>query len=234
MFRFKQFTIQQQSVSMKVNTDGVLLGAWATVDNAKKIIDVGTGTGVIALMMAQRNADTAIDAVEIDERSAQQAQENVDNSPWAARINVVCQSFQGFAEQCTTQYDLVVSNPPYFVEALLSPSAARTLSRHAATLTHGELIAGVKKILAPHGRFCVVLPVAEGMQFIELVATQQLFCTCKTIVYSTRNKPPRRLLLQFALVPAPLAEDELCIHETDSDQYTRAYQELTGEFYLKF
>ncbi len=234
MFQFKQFTIRQTGVSMKVNTDGVLLGAWAPVDGAETIVDVGAGTGVIALMLAQRNASAVIDAVEIDVASARQAQTNVTDSPWSTRVNVRQQSFQDFTAQCAATYDLVVSNPPYFVDALLSPSQARTLARHAGNLSHNELISCSKKILAPHGRLCVVLPFSEGLKFIALADAQQLFCTRKTTVYSSMAKPPKRLLLQFSLQPVTLIEDELAIHESGNIEYTEPYKNLTKEFYLNF
>jgi tRNA1Val (adenine37-N6)-methyltransferase len=232
-FHFKQFSIAQQSAAMKVNTDGVLLGAWAEVANARHILDVGAGTGVIALMLAQRNATAIIDAVEIDERSAQQARENVQNSRWSHRITVYGQSFQAFARQCAARYDLVVSNPPYFSNALLPPSEMRMLARHTGELPHEELLCGAKNILQPAGALCVVLPLSEGTAFMARAAAHQLFCTRQTTVYSRADKPPKRLLLHFSATPAVLKKEEMIIHCADGG-FTPEYRALTEAFYLKF
>jgi tRNA1Val (adenine37-N6)-methyltransferase len=218
---------------MRVNTDGVLLGAWADVANARRVLDVGTGTGVIALMLAQRNAAAHIDAVEIDECSAQQAKENIQNSPWPRRITVYGQSFQSFAGQRTACYDLVVSNPPYFTNALLPPSETRKRTRHAGELPHEELLSGAKKILQPQGALCVTLPFSEGMTLMERAAAHQLFCTRQTAVFSRKGKPPIRLLLHFSDTPVSIKKDTLVIH-CDDGSYTPEYKALTGAFYLKF
>jgi tRNA1Val (adenine37-N6)-methyltransferase len=231
VFRFKQFSVAQQSAAMKVNTDGVLLGAWADVVDARRILDVGAGTGVIALMLAQRNVTANIDAVEIDERSAQQARENAQNSSWRRRITVYGQSFQSFAAQNAARYDLVVSNPPYFTNALLPPSETRKRTRHTEELPHEELLSGAKKILQPHGALCVVLPFTEGLAFIEQSAAHQLFCTRQTTVYGKTGKAPKRLLLHFSAMPAPIEKDTLVIHCGDGS-YTPEYKALTGAFYL--
>ncbi|MDR2802285.1 MAG: tRNA1(Val) (adenine(37)-N6)-methyltransferase [Prevotellaceae bacterium] len=231
LFHFKQFSVAQQSAAMKVNTDGVLLGAWADAANARRILDVGTGVGVIALMLAQRNAAARIDAVEIDERSAQLARENVQNSPWSDRITVYGQSFQSFAAQGGARYDLVVSNPPYFVNALLPPSEARTLARHAGELPHEELLSGAKKILQSGGALCVVLPLSEGTAFIERAAAHRLFCLRQTTVYSKAGKPPKRLLLHFSDASASAAKDTLVIHQ-DGGGYTPKYKTIIMPFLM--
>jgi tRNA1Val (adenine37-N6)-methyltransferase len=196
-FRFKQFTIQQSAAAMKVNTDGVLLGAWADVQGATRILDVGTGTGVIALMLAQRTATAVIDAVEIDRDSATQAAKNIADSPWAARVNVFTMPFQTYTANAFASYDLIVSNPPYFVDALLPDTEERLLSRHAASLSYEDLIAGVNALLRDTGRFCLILPYAEANVFIAKAAMAQLYCTHKTNVCSAPEKPVKRLLLVF-------------------------------------
>jgi tRNA1Val (adenine37-N6)-methyltransferase len=232
-FHFKQFSVAQHSAAMKVNTDGVLLGAWVDAENAHRILDAGTGGGIIALMLAQRNATAKIDAVEIDEHSAQQARENVQNSRWRHRITVYGQSFQTFAAQGSARYDLIVSNPPYFSNALLPPSEMRTRTRHAGELPHEELLRGAKNLLQPDGALGVVLPLSEGMAFTARAAAHQLFCTRQTTVYSRSGKPPKRLLLHFSTTPAPLKNDEIIIHRADGS-FTPEYKALTGAFYLKF
>jgi tRNA1Val (adenine37-N6)-methyltransferase len=231
-FRFKQFTVQQSVAAMKVNTDGVLLGAWTPVERAVSALDVGAGTGVIALMLAQRNARLLIDAVEIDEASAQQAAANVRQSPWDARIRVVHASFQQFAQVTESCYHLIVSNPPYFVDALPPADEKRRVSRHAATLPYADLLDGAAALLEPEGRLSVILPCVEGVFFAAQAAAKGLYCTRKTTVYAAVGKPAKRVLLLFAREPVPLQEDSLVIHLPHGVGYTPEYMALTGDFYL--
>ena len=231
-FRFKQFTVQQSGAAMKVNTDGVLLGAWTPVEQPGRALDVGAGTGVIALMLAQRNPRLLIDAVEIDEASARQAAANVQQSPWSARIQVVHTSFQQFAQAAACRYRLIVSNPPYFVNALPPADAKRLITRHAATLPYAGLLDGAATLLAPGGRLSVILPCVEGELFVAQAAGRGFYCTQKTTVYAAAGKPPKRLLLLFAREPAPLRESSLIIHLPHGADYTPEYKALTGAFYL--
>ena len=158
-FKFKQFAVEQDDVAMKVGTDGVLLGAWANTDNAKRILDIGTGTGVIALQMAQRNPVAQIHAVEIDETAAHRARANFDLSPWAERMNVEQTAVQEFSP--AEKFDLIVSNPPYFVDSLLPPDAKRSTARHTHDLSFEELDSAVCQLLADDGLFALILPVTE-------------------------------------------------------------------------
>jgi len=233
-FRFKQFTVQQADAAMKVNTDGVLLGAWTDIQNASYILDVGTGTGVIALMLAQRSSQALIDAVEIDESSVRQAVENVNNSPWSTRIKVINAAFQEYASTADKQYDLIVSNPPYFVDALLPGDMQRMQARHATALPYDELLAGVVKLLSDTGRFCVVLPYVEGNVFIAKAAGAGLYCSYKTNISPAVGKPVKRLLLTFERTNRSLQEQTLCIHLPHSTEYTPEYCALTKDFYLNF
>ncbi len=233
-FRFKQFTIQQHNTAMKVNTDGVLLGAWADIRNARRIVDVGTGTGVVALMLAQRNANAVIDAVEIDAASAGQALENVMQSGWSQRINIIHDDFLHFASQHAGQYDAIVSNPPYFVDSLLPPEATRTIARHAEQLPHGALIESSLWALSSAGKLHLILPYVEGTVFIAEAAAKGLYCVRKTTVHSAGNKSPKRLLLSFARKVEVLHENTLYIHQVGSTDYTPEYKALTGDFYLNF
>ncbi len=237
-FRFKQFTVRQENAAMKVNTDGVLLGAWMDVQDLThdtvRILDIGTGTGVIALMLAQRVPQAAIDAVEIDEASAQQAAENVRHSPWPERVNVVNTDFQAYAAESGKQYDVIVSNPPYFVDALLPGDRQRMQARHATALPYDELLNGVVKLLAAGGCFGVILPYVEGSVFIAKAAAAGLYCTRKTNVGAAVGRPVKRLLLTFERTKRVLHEQHFCIHPADSAEYTAEYQELTKEFYLNF
>ena len=233
-FRFKQFTIRQADTAMKVNTDGVLLGAWADTQHASRVLDVGTGTGVIALMMAQRNSSALIDAIDVDAMSVKQANENIGRSAWTDRINVVCESFQLFAPKHRSSYDLVISNPPYFVGALQSLDVLRTITRHAEQLPHGSLIENSLQVLKSNGRLCVVLPYTEGTMFIAAAKEKGLYCVRKTNVLTMESKLIKRLLLTFTREVGILHENSLCIHLPCGTTYTEEYKQLTRDFYLKF
>lgn len=234
---------------MKVGTDGVLLGAWAPVAPATgRILDIGTGTGLIALMMAQRTApprgadDGAVAPTErggaritgVDVEDLSDARENAQASPWSTRIDFVRTPVQEFAPGC--RYDLIVSNPPFFVDSLLCPDRARTQARHAVSLPFEELRDAVARLLAPGGRFAVVLPVEEGARF-EACCRGVLEGVRRTRVRTTPRKPPRRVLMEFALAgeaPRGWIEDELLIGTGAHEEYTPEYRALTGDFYLKF
>lgn len=230
-FRFKQFTVRQDQCAMKVGTDGVLLGAWTKPLNAQKILDIGTGTGLIALMIAQKS-EALIDAIDIDEPSTRQATENFALSPWASRLKAVHISIQEFAEITPERYDLIVSNPPYFIGAHPAPSEARNVARHMnESLTIEELTDCVKKLLKPAGRFCVIFPFMEGMKFLEYAETHGLYANHLTKVKTKSDKTEKRLMMEFELVRKGMIEDELTIQESD-DSYTSQYVELTKDYYI--
>ena len=234
-FRFKQFSINQDATAMKVNTDGVLLGAWAAIHKAERMLDVGTGTGIIALMLAQRNAKVRIDAVEMDELAVKQALANIQKSPWHHRMRVFHDDFLRFSKHHAGAYDAVIANPPYFVNALLPPETSRTLARHAGELPPARFIDSVVEVLTPSGELHVVLPKAEGTAFIAEAACRGLYCVRKTNVRPVADKAVKRLLLTFSrIADETLHEDTLCIHESDSADYTAEYKALTRDFYLKF
>ncbi len=230
-FQFKQFTITQDQCAMKVGTDGVLLGAWADVAGTKTILDIGTGTGLIALMMAQRSAAT-IDAIDIDEDAVTQAENNVAQSPWANRIIVYHASIQQFIPE--QLYDLIVSNPPFFENSLKSNDASRNLARHNDSLGFIELIFSANNYLKENGKFCIVLPTEEAQQFIQMARTQRLYCNKICYVHPTPEKPAKRYLMQFEKKKGKLEEEQLVIEANGRHQYSEAYQQLTGAFYLNF
>jgi len=233
-FQFKQFAIHQEKCSMKVGTDGILLGAWAPVEKTTTALDIGTGTGLIALMLAQRNPLIKVHAVEIDPASCQQASGNFSASPWADRLELFAASIQDFADQSDQRYDLIVSNPPFFSGGTFSSTADRQLVRHTIKLPHGDLLAAVQKVLAPEGMFCVILPLIEGLRFIELAGQYNLHCVHTTRVRPKPQKPVERLLIQLRRQPQPLVEDELVIQQGDPQEWTAEYRALTGAFYLHF
>jgi len=232
-FYFKQFTIEQDRCAMKVGTDGVLLGAWADVSNAQSVLDIGTGSGVIAIMLAQRAQQASIDAVEVDEDAYNQALENVEACPWNERLSVVHASIQDYANEGTHQYDLIVSNPPFFSGGTFSASQDRNSVRHTVKLPHGDLLQAARKLLSKTGRFCVVLPLIEGLRFAELAQTYHLFCTRMTEVRPKADKPVERLLMEFQQDERPVQKDSLVIQHEERNDWTEAYIELTGAFYLK-
>ena len=192
---------------MKVGTDAVLLGSWANVDEAQRILDIGTGSGVIALMAAQRTRATMIDAVEIEKHDAEQAKENVLNSPWPARVFVHSMSIQEFSTP--DLYDVIISNPPYFNNSQLPPDQRRHQTRHTVSLNYNTLIVTVCRLLKPDGRFNVILPFAEGLQFIDLAARSQLFCSRKYSFRTRLAKPIERWLLEFSYHKLKCEEGEV-------------------------
>lgn len=242
-FRFKQFTVFQEDVSMRVNTDGVLLGAWCRMPQktGAKILDIGTGTGVIALMAAQRMSahvsDYEVGAVEPDCPSCIQSAKNFRTSPWKKNLKVFMTDFQQFVPCCQDKYDLIVSNPPYFVDSLKNPSVSRRLARHTDNLPYEDIIAGARKILAPEGVLSVILPNEESKRFISIAEengfTKSRFCR---VFAKEGDELPKRMMLEFSPGDNKKAEaifEDLCIMDLNLE-FTSAYKALTGDFYLKF
>lgn len=218
---------------MKVGTDGVLLGAWADVSGASSILDIGTGTGIIAIMLAQRAAQAQIHAVEIDGEACSQAGENMENSPFANRLKAINKSIQDFAKLSRKEYDLIVSNPPFFTGGTLSNNQDKLSVRHTVKLSHGDLLQAVRKLLSKKGKFCTILPNLEGLRFREIAHTYNLHCTKQTAVHPVEGKPVERLLLQFELQPNELTEDDLTIQKTKkANDWTEQFIEIGKEFYL--
>ena len=229
-FRFKQFAVEQEDVAMKVGTDGVLLGAWANSDNVKRILDIGTGTGVIALQMAQRNPIAHIHAVEIDDTAAKRARANFDLSPWAERLTVEQTAVQEFAP--AEKFELIVSNPPYFVDSLLPPDAKRSTARHTHDLTFEELDSAVCRLLDDNGRFALILPVTE---FEKYLALTQLHLVRRCDVCPVEGGAIKRIMGEFAKQPTTEIEIEnIAIERGRRGDYTDDYRALTKDFYLKF
>ena len=231
MFRFKQFTIHQSLCAMKVGTDGVLLGAWTALgDEPRRVLDLGTGTGVIALMMAQRTAEAQIVGVDID--AVDQARQNGEESPWKDRLTFVQCAVQEF--ETDPKFDLIVSNPPFFVDSLQCPDQERTQARHTVTLSFEELIAAADRLLSDRGRLAVVLPIVEGEQFLRS-AMRHFHLTRRTEVKTTPKRAPKRVLMEFARQAVGEVENDFLIIGTgEHETYTEEYKRLTRDFYLKF
>jgi tRNA1Val (adenine37-N6)-methyltransferase len=232
-FAFKQFTVYHDQCSMKVGTDGVLLGAWVNLTNASCILDVGTGTGLVALMCAQRSA-AFIDAVETDEIACLQAKDNFQKSPWHARLRIIHDRFQHFAKYVPNKYDLVVSNPPFFRNSLKPGMQSRLIARHDDLLGYEDLIKGSSGILKDNGRLAVIIPFNDIEQFSMLAHVYGLFPERLTIVKPDSEKKPIRYLAGFSKNDTRYTSDELIIRETPGGNYTNAFQMLTKDFYLNF
>jgi len=217
---------------MKVGIDGVLLGVWSSVEGKGQILDIGTGTGLIALMLAQRS-NSLIDAIDIDANAVIQASENVKLSPWADRIKVQEISLQRFAATATQRYDLIVSNPPYFVNSLKAPSEERTTARHTDSLTHEELVLNALLLLKPKGRICIILPVKEALSCKAFALNNGLFCTREVQVIPKPNAAVKRILMEFSLHPDRNEVSDLIIEGNERHHYSEEFTLLAKEFYLR-
>ena len=228
-FRFKRFKINHDRCAMKVGTDGVLLGAWGCVDG-KRILDIGTGSGLIALMAAQRNPDAEVLGIDIDEGAVSQAQENFVESPFGERVGCILQDILTFRpKEC---YDAILCNPPFYTEDTLPPDMARSLARNSASLPFEYLIGSVCKILSEKGVFSVILPVQAMQTFTGLCLDKGLYLVRRCLVRTTPKKTPRRALLTFAMDNSQATEEtELCLMNPDGSR-SLAYSELTKDFYL--
>ncbi len=237
VFNFKQFNVHQDKCAMKVGTDGVLLGAWTDVSGANSSLDIGAGTGVIALMLAQRltGVDSFSHAVEIDEDAYKQCVENFTASPFAEKTYCFSDSIQNFAKTVENRYDLIVSNPPFFSGGTFSNTENKTAVRHTVKLPHGDLLHATKSLLNPNGKFCVILPFIEGLRFIEVATTYGFYLTKRTDVLPKAEKSVERLMLQFENAPKPLVKDEIILQlSTTERNYTEQYKALTKDFYTIF
>ena len=232
-FTFKQFTIRNDATAMKVGTDGVLLGAWASLDgNPQTVLDIGAGTGLIALMLAQRSQAESIDALEIDAGAFQQCVENFEDSPWPDRLFCYHCGLEEFAAEIDEPYDLILSNPPFYREEVSSGNPARDAARQEASLPFGALLKGVSQLLHPPGRFCLILPGREEGAFVALARGFNLYPNRITRVRGTAQSPVKRSLMEFSFRQAAPVEDLLTL-EVRRNEYTEAYKALTREFYLK-
>ena len=228
-FNLRQFHIEQDKCAMKVGTDGVLLGSWAK--GGKRILDIGTGTGLIALMMAQRFPDANIDAIEIDENAVIQATENVLHSPFSKQIVVKHCSLQTYSE-IKEKYDFIICNPPYFVDSLKSNDNNRTVARHTDTLPFNELIKCAYQLLTPNGHFSLVLPV-ESYRILEPEAILNGFSVIKKVlVKTTPSKQPKRILVELGKVPDKYFSTTEYLQDSAGNK-SEWYKEITKEFYLK-
>ncbi len=230
-FRFRRFVVFQDRCAMKVGTDGVLLGAWAA--GGRKILDIGAGTGLLSLMMAQRFTGAHIDAVEIDGESCLQARENVERSPFSDAISVHHASIQEYAAMYQGEcYDAIVSNPPYFENALKNPDMQRQVARHSDALPFADLFRAVSRLLSPDGVFSAIIPVESKGRLDEEASMSGLFAVSETGVKTTPRKAPRRYLVSYARRPAAVFQKEEVVLEISPGVRSEWYARLTADFYL--
>lgn len=233
-FAFKQFVIKQDKCAMKVGTDAVLLGAWVMPNDSKLILDIGTGTGLIALMLAQKT-EALIDAIDIDENAVLQAKHNVLESKFSSQISVTHTSLQNYSQLNPKKYNLIVTNPPYFEQSLKPTDEQRSHARHADVLPFEELLDGVLNLLDEKGKFCLILPVMEAEKFRVLAEKRGFYLSKLLRVKSRIDKDvDKRHLMQFEIKPTEFSEETIAIELTERHEYTDEYKELTKDYYINF
>ena len=228
-FRFKQFTVLNDKTAMKVGTDGVLLGAWCDVREAKSVLDVGTGCGLIALMIAQRNADCDIDCIDIDEGAIEEARINADNSPWSDRIHPFMSDFKQFI--CDKKYDLIVSNPPFFNNGVLAPDKSRQNARHTVELSFEQLIHKAITFLSDKGKLCLISPTDLEEEITKSCAEVGAYVHQKVVIYTKPGKEPKRCLWEISKHNSDKRCSELFVQNSDG-QYSEQYIGLCKDFYM--
>ena len=230
-FQFKQFTVYHDRCAMKVGTDSVLIGAWTNTEHASSILDIGTGTGIIALMLAQRTPSARIKGIDIDVDAVRQARENVSETPWTDRITIEEADACRLPETESRRYDIIVSNPPYFTETVKCPDRQRHTARHTDTLTFSALLRTVSLLLQEKGRFSVVLPAAAEDSLVTEAAMHHLYPCRRTAVQTKAGVPPKRVLLEFRREIMRCHHDTLTIEESPG-VYSAQYRALVKDFYL--
>jgi len=233
-FEFKKFKIKQDKCAMRVSTDAVLLGAWVIPNGSTSILDIGTGTGVIALMLAQKS-NAKITAIEIDKESTEQAKLNVAESIFSEKVNVLHQSFQDLVKTYDQKFNLIVTNPPYFIDSEKSNIDTRTTARHTDSLSFEDLLHGVKKLLDEKGKFCLILPKNEATIFREMAQSKGLYLSkLLRIITRFEKDSEKRHLMQFEFKESEFSESTLVIEKDSHRNYTQEYKDLTKDYYLKF
>jgi Predicted O-methyltransferase len=231
-FTFKKFFVAHDRCAMKVGTDGILLGAWAPIARVNRILDIGTGSGLLALMLAQRTDELVhIDAVELDESAAEQARANVAESPWPMKIAVHTADIQSWVASVDRRYDLIVSNPPYYEQGVECATPQREQARYTTTLDHQTLLTCAANAITEEGFFCVVLPENVGQAFTQLALSMGWYLRLRTDIAEYETRLPHRVLLAFSPQNDECFSDRLVIRGPEQ-QYSEAYTALTRAFYL--
>jgi len=231
-FQFKQFIIQQEKSAMKVNTDGVLLGAWTNVTGAKTVLDIGAGTGLISLMIAQRT-EAIITGIEIEKNAADEAAQNVKNSKWCDRVSIQHISFQDFVATAKNKFDLIISNPPFFSNGVKNTNPHLSMARHNHLLPFEDIINGSKMLLSKNGMLSLILPAGSANEFIEKALFRNLFLSRLTEVKPFPDSKPNRCLMEFRKVQGALQKTEMLVFDETRKDYSKEFKTLARDFYLK-
>lgn len=232
-FKFKQFTIHQEKAAFKITTDSVLLGAWADLERCRSLLDIGTGTGILALMAAQRT-DAHIVALEPDQRSYMQAGLNFSASRWHHKITLLNNPVQEYFPGNEIVFDTVLTNPPFYTNSLSNPDTGKARTRHSLTLSHPELLGAATRLMAAAGTLQLVLPVNEAELFTLMAAGTGLYCRRRLLVKPAPSLPPARVLMTFGRSGGSIEESTLIIEKGGRHHYSDEYVSLTKDFYLKF
>ena len=234
-FSFKQFTIHQDRCAMKVGTDGVLLGVLAPTIDSGRILDIGTGTGLVGIMLSQRCPQAMVTGVELDANAAKQAEENATSTGW--KIKIINKSIQDFSFQCEEKFDLIVSNPPYFINSLKAPEKNRNTARHTDELSFEELIESAEKLLSEEGKFSVIIPYSEEENFIGIANKRNLIAESSVRIIPKVGKEPKRSVITFCRcknkINCNINVTELVIEKEERHCYSDEFKKLTADFYLK-
>lgn len=232
-FKFKEFSIQQDKTAMKVGTDGVLLGAWTRLKSEYfSVLDIGAGTGLIALMLAQKSNAEVIDAIELNDEAYEQTVENFEQSDWGDRLFCYHASLQEFVDEIDDEYDLIISNPPFYTSTYKEISEERAMARHTESLTYEDLLAGTSKLLSEIGSCAFIIPFSEEENFLKIASENKLFPNRITRVKGTESSVIKRSLLQLSFQENEIETNELVI-EIERHKYTQDYIDLVQDYYLK-
>lgn len=230
-FRFRKFAVEHDVCGMKVGTDGILLGAWCNTQNVHRVLDVGCGCGLIALMVAQRCDQAMIEAVDIDETAVKVCGRNFNKSEWHNRLNVQKLNFEDHSNTLTSKYDLIVSNPPFYSEGTKCPNEERNKARHTTSLPFEKLIRNAANLLTATGTFCVIIPTSEYERFATIAKQNGLYEKHTTMVKTTARKTPKRVLMELTLTECAKETDVMVIYD-ENNKKTAEFSRLTQEFYL--
>jgi tRNA1Val (adenine37-N6)-methyltransferase len=232
IFRFKQFAVSHANSSMKVGTDAVIIGSWVDIKNSQTILDIGTGSGIIALMMAQKNEGAKIKAIDIDEDSIHEASQNFKQSPWSERLEAECIALQNYGLSHKNQFDHIISNPPFFSKSTPAPEKARHNARHTDTLSADDFFNYSKLLLTETGKISLIIPFYSSNDWIKTAENYNLFPSRITNVISYPDKPIERILIEFSNEKSSFEAKEFYIRKGKGLGYSDDYAELTNDFYL--
>ncbi len=233
VFHFKQFRVSHRRSTLKVGTDAVLLGIWAQARDASKILDIGTGNGVIALLMSQRFEDSKIVAIDIDKESIEEARCNFDNSPWHSRIVAIHQDVLLYARQTQEHYDLIVCNPPFFEASLLSQNTKLNQAKHTLTLDYSSLFLSVNQLIAENGVFALICPYDKADKVFQLAKQYQFHCRRKLVIYPKKSKSANRIIIEFDKTTSRCQSEQLIVYQEDNT-YTSQYRRWGRDYYINF